>query len=228
MENTYQPTEAEKKAIKIMLNEKSNWQEGTVFVTPKVAFDTKKMVEKCRKNYYGIFNEGKDPVTKRDKIFIPFTEWIVETILKNIDIDTKDINVKAKNPSSYKIANIFRYVLRKKLEDVSFGKTINKLLKRVCIDGTGFLKIYRNNGKLQIDVVDRLNMLYDPSAETLDQSSGIIERNVLRIGRKIAVVAVLAATIHLLLAPYFYVKGILVWGNSMTDLGIYIHIYSSI
>jgi len=181
MENTYTPTDQERKAIKIMIAEKSNWQEGTVFITPKVAFDMKKVVEKCRKNYFGIFNQQNDPFTQREKIFIPLTEWTVETVLKNIDIDTKDIQAKAKNPAAYKIASIFRYVLRKKMDDINFGKTINKLIRRVCIDGTGFLKIYKTNGKLQIDVVDRLNLLYDPSAETLDLSSGITERNVLTV-----------------------------------------------
>ena len=177
----YSPTDAERKAIEILFSEKSNWQEGTVWVTPKVSFDTKKMVEKCRKNYFGIFNEPLDPVTNRQKIFIPFTEWIIESILKNIDIDTKDITVKAKNPSAYAIADIYRYIIRKKMDDINFGQIINKLLKRISIDGTGFLKIYKDGGKLQIAVVDRLNMIYDPSAETLDQSSGIIERNVLTV-----------------------------------------------
>lgn len=179
--NEYQPTDREREAITILLQEKSNWQEGTVWITPKVTFDTKKMVEKCRKNYFGIFNEANDPMTNRQKIFIPFTEWVIESILKNIDIDTKDITVKAKNPSAYAVADIYRYVIRKKLDDINFGQIINKLLKRVCIDGTGFLKIFKDNGKLGIYVIDRLNMMYDPSAETLDQSSGIIERNVLTL-----------------------------------------------
>lgn len=177
----YYPTDEERDVIKLMMAEKSNWQEGTVFITPKVAFDTKKLVEKCRKNYFGIFNQQKDPFSQREKIFIPFTEWVIETILKNIDIDTKDIQAKAKNPASYKIANLFRYILRKKLDDTHFGKIINSLLRRVCIDGTGFLKIYKEKKKLHIDVVDRLNMLYDPSAETLDLSSGITERHVLTL-----------------------------------------------
>lgn len=177
----YTPTNGEKEAIRILLDEKANWQEGTVWITPKVTFDTKRMVEKCRKNYFSIFNDPKDPMTGRDKIFIPFTEWVIESILKNVDIDTKDIAVKAKNPSAYSVADIYRYVIRKKLDDIHFGTTINKLLKRVCIDGTGFLKIYRAEGKLQVAIVDRLNMMYDPSAETLDLSSGIIERNVLTL-----------------------------------------------
>ncbi len=177
----YTPTNGEKEAIRILLDEKANWQEGTVWITPKVTFDTKRMVEKCRKNYFSIFNDPKDPMTGREKIFIPFTEWVIESILKNVDIDTKDIAVKAKNPSAYAVADIYRYVIRKKLDDIHFGTTINKLLKRVCIDGTGFLKIYRAEGKLQVAIVDRLNMMYDPSAETLDLSSGIIERNVLTL-----------------------------------------------
>lgn len=49
----------------------------------------------------------------------------------------------------------------------------------------------------------------------------VIERNFLRIGRKIAVVVVSAATIHILLAPYYYVRGLIVLGNPVTDLWIF-------
>lgn len=162
-----------------MQSEKANWEEGHVFVTDKVQFIMKNVVKKARKNYFGIFNQPKDPVTGRDKIFIPLTEWTVETMLKNIDIDTKDIDVKARNSSAYLKATVFRHILKKKLDDIRFGQTLNKWLRRVAIDGTAYLKAIDDEGKLKVQVVDRLNIIADPSVECIDESSGITEKYVL-------------------------------------------------
>lgn len=175
----YTPSDGEREAIKIIQSEKTNWEEGLVWVTDRVQFVMRNVILKARKNYFGFYTEPKDPITGRDKIFVPFTEWVVETMLKNIDIDTKDIETKAKTPNSYLKALIFRYVLKKKLEDINFGATINDLLRRVCIDGTGILKAEEIDGKLSVKVVDRLNMYFDPSVDSLSQSTGKIERYIL-------------------------------------------------
>ncbi len=179
MEIKYKPTLGEAEAIRIIQAEKQAWEDGNVFITDKVQFIMRNVVRKARKNYWGVFTEPKDPVTGREKIFIPMTETSVETTTKNIDIDSKDIETKATHPSSYSSASIFRYILKKKLEDIDFGKTLNKLIRSTSIDGTGFLKAEKEDGKLCVTRPDRLNMIYDQSAETLDQSSAIIERSVL-------------------------------------------------
>lgn len=175
----YTPTDEEKEVIRIIQSEKTNWEDGHVFVVDKVQFIMKNVVKKARKNYFGIFNSPKDPVTKREKIFIPLTEWTVETMLKNIDIDTKDIDVKARNTNAYLKAEVFRHILKKKLDDINFGQTLNRWLRRVAIDGTAYLKAYEEDGKLGVAVVDRLNMIADPSVECLDDSAGITERFIL-------------------------------------------------
>jgi hypothetical protein len=178
-ENLYTPTLGEKEAIRIIQAEKSNWEDGWVFVTDETEFNMKNIVKKARRNYLGFFKNDKDPITGRKKIFIPFTEWVVENVLKNIDIDTKDITVKARNMSdlAYLKAEIFKHILQVKLDKMGFGKTINQLLRRICIDGTGFLKTEKEDG-LNICVVDRLNMIYDQSIEDIKKSSGLTERYV--------------------------------------------------
>lgn len=175
----YTPTDEEKEVIRIIQSEKTNWEDGHVFVVDKVQFIMKNVVKKARKNYFGIFNSPKDPVTKREKIFIPLTEWTVETMLKNIDIDTKDIDAKARNTNAYLKAEVFRHILKKKLDEINFGQTLNRWLRRVAIDGTAYLKAYEEDGKLGVAVVDRLNMIADPSVECLDDSAGITERFIL-------------------------------------------------
>jgi len=177
---SYQPTTGEQKAIAILKDEISEWKQGLSFVTDNVVYDGLAAVKKARKNYFGIFDEERDPQTNRKKIFIPFTEWTCETVLKNIDIDTKDIEVKAKHPDSYKVAQIFRYVLRYYLNKIHFGKKLNDLLRSTVIDGTAFLKVWKENGELKLRVVDRLNMIVDPTAPDSSETP-MIERNLLTL-----------------------------------------------
>ena len=178
MKLEYTPSPGELEAIKIIKDERKNWDEGVVFITDDMEMVMKNVVKKARRNFMGVYKSQFDPITKKQKIFIPFTEWTVENVLKNIDIDTKDIDVMASNQSdkAYMKAEVWRHVLQKKLSDCGFGKTINQLLRRIGIDGTGFLKAGKVDGKLDICIVDRLNMLYDQSVEEIKKSSGKIER----------------------------------------------------
>ena len=56
----------------------------------------------------------------------------------------------------------------------------------------------------------------------------VIERNVLRIGRKVAVVVVFAATIHVLLAPYYYVRGLIEWNNPVSDFWVFTYTFHNL
>ncbi|MEA1925857.1 MAG: hypothetical protein U9M90_01245 [Patescibacteria group bacterium] len=172
--------EQEGKILNLIEDERGKWEDGEVFVTKHSSFLMTNIVEKSRKNYYGFFTEEKDPSTGRQKIFVPFTEWTVETVRKNTDIDTKDLEVKARNKQGHLSAHIFRYVLFYYLDKMGFGEKINELLRNVIIDGTSFIKTWEDNG-LKMKVVDRLNMTIDPAASSLDEMSGIHERNYLTL-----------------------------------------------
>lgn len=176
----YNPTDAEKEAISLLDNEVTNWEEGEVYVTDDKSFYMKRVVKNARKNFFGIFEKEYDKVTKRKKLFIPLTEKLVEGIVKNIDIDTKDIKVKAKNSGAYEVAAIFRYVLKYYLDKVQFGKILNTIIRMAAIDGTAFVKTWKEKGELKIRVVDRLNIIADPSANDLTETP-LIERNFLSI-----------------------------------------------
>lgn len=172
----YNPNEQEKEAINLVQNEINNWGEGEVWVTDKVAFIMKNVVKKARKNFFGIFDVERDAVTGRKKLWIPLTEWLVEGIVKNVDIDSKDIRVKAKNPDAYGIAGIFRYVLAHYIDKIYFGKLINNIIRLLAIDGTCFVKSWKEGNELKSKVIDRLNIIVDPSANSL-KDTPITEKN---------------------------------------------------
>lgn len=167
-----------KGAASLIKNEITNWEQGEAFVTNEESFIMKEVVQKARRNYFGIFSEPTDPVTGRKKLFIPLTEWIVESVVKNIDIDTKDIKVYSRNPMNYGMAAIFRYVLNYWLNKINFGKVINNIIRITSIDGTGYLKVMKQGKEIKVKIIDSLNIITDPSANNLDESP-IIEKNIL-------------------------------------------------
>lgn len=178
---TYEPTDAEKEMLRIMLSEKSAWEDGEVFAIEKLSFIMRNIVKKARKNFYGVFDEEIDPVTQRKKIWVPLTEWVVENVIKNIDIDTKDIHVEPMKSESSVSAEFFNFILRNRLEKAQFGKTMNANNQNIVVDGTGFLKAWKENGELKITYQDRLHIIVDPAVSCADESPSIIEENVLSL-----------------------------------------------
>lgn len=178
---TYEPTEAEKEMLRIMLSEKSAWEDGEVFAIEKLSFIMRNIVKKARKNFYGVFDEEIDPVTQRKKIWVPLTEWVVENVIKNIDIDTKDIHVEPMKSESSVAAEFFNFILRNRLEKAQFGKTLNANNQNIVVDGTGFLKAWKEDGDLKITYQDRLHIIIDPAVSCADESPSIIEENVLSL-----------------------------------------------
>ena len=181
MDKAYEPTEAELEIIRIMKAEKTAWEDGEVFVTDRVAFVMRNVLKQARKNFFGIFDEPDDPVTGRKKIWVPLTEWVVENVVKNIDIDTKDIHVEPMKPEASVSAEMFNFILRNKLEKAGFGKTLNANNQNIVIDGSGNLKAWKEDGQLKIVYQDSLHVIADPSVQCLDESPAIIEENILSL-----------------------------------------------
>lgn len=176
----YKPTYGEEEAIELVKDEVGNWENQESFVTDKVAFMMSNVVKKCRKNYFGILDNPVDTATNRKKIFVPLTEYLVEQIVKSIDIDTKDIRVYAKNPGAIGIASIFRYVLKYYLDKIGFGKILNTVIRLTAIDGTCFVKTWKSGNDLKMRVIDRLNVMVDPSVNDLSETP-IIERHIVTL-----------------------------------------------
>lgn len=171
----------EAKAIEIVRLEKSQWEDATAFVTDRVAFRMRELVKIFRKNYWGIFDKPKDEQTGRDKTWIPLTESTVDSVLKNIDLDAKDINLRAKKPSAVGLTAIVRSFVMNFLDSIFFGEILDEFERNLCIDGTAVWKTYEEydkHGKKKLCVVpvDLLNFYIDPTAHSIQETNAVIER----------------------------------------------------
>lgn len=183
MSTPKQISDIEKEALQLVNSEVKTWEDATVFVTDRVAFQMRNLIKQLRKNYYGIFDVPIDPTTGRKKIWVPMTESMVETVVKTIDLDTKDINFRAKKSTSQGLTTIVRAVTKYVLDCIGFGEKLDQLERSMAIDGTAVWKILKgeHQGKTVPDLkfVDLLNIYIDPSSNSIQEAYRFTERSLL-------------------------------------------------
>lgn len=163
--------EIKSRAINIVDTEYRNWDDAVCYVTDKVGFRMRELIKICRKNYWGVFDNPKDAVTGLDKIFIGLPMATVEDIVKNIDVDTKDINFRAKHPSAEGITELTRGVVLDQLDRMYFGEILDETERQLAIDGTVVWKTWEEGkGKLRRETVELLNIFIDPTAKSIQEA----------------------------------------------------------
>lgn len=166
-----------KKAIDIVDTEYRTWDDAICYVTDKVGFRMRQLIKICRKNYWGVFDEPTDKATGLDKIFIGLPMATVEDIVKNIDVDTKDINFMAKHPSAEGITELTRGVVKDQLDKMYFGEILDEMERALAIDGTVVWKTWAQGKKLRRETVDLLNIYIDPTARSIQEAYRFTERS---------------------------------------------------
>lgn len=107
--------EIEKQAFLIVEKEQTNWEDAVCYITDKVGFRMRELIRVLRKNYWGVFDEPIDKRSGQEKIWVPLSMALTEEIVSNIDLDTKDVSFRAKNPKGYGITEITRAVVSSSL-----------------------------------------------------------------------------------------------------------------
>lgn len=165
---------------------KTDWETGLAFVTDKVAFNMREIIKQCRKNYFGIFDLPYDKVTGREKVWHHLTKMMVDYKVKNQDMDTKDINYRAKHPKAKGLASVVRAVMRTAFDEVMLGEDIDITQRQLEIDGT---TVWCNDmDSVKPRLVNLLNFYINPTAKSIAETEGIIERIILPLNefKKIA------------------------------------------
>lgn len=174
---TFSEDEIYQEAIQIVDGERQNWEDATVWITDKVGFKMRDLIRTCRKNYWGVFDEPNDPRTGREKTWIGVTMSTVEDIVKNIDMDAKDVNFKARYPEGEHITEIVRGVAQEKMDKMMFGELLDADERVLGIDGTFVWKTWKEGKHLRRESVDLLNFYIDPQARSIQDALRVTERS---------------------------------------------------
>jgi hypothetical protein len=168
-------------AITLVTQEKQEWEDAVCFVTDRIAFRMREMIKTLRRNYWGIFEQPRDPQTGRERTWVPLTESVVDGTVKNIDVDTKDVNFRAKNAQAIGVTSVIRNIVRDYLDRMQFGEYLDELERAGSIDGTCVWKTFEEKGHdgkptLKLVPVDLLNFYIDPTARSIQDTPAVIER----------------------------------------------------
>lgn len=172
--------EFEIEAIQIVRNEVEKYKDGEWFITENVAIAIRPLIRLLRKNYWGVFDEELDPITKKRKIWVPLTRLIVDSTRKLSDIDLKDLTFAALKKRGRGVVSIVRGFVRRWLRLNFFGEVLDESILQMCIDGTVVWKTYsiKENGKTVVkrSTVDVLNVFIDPTANSIQEAQRFTER----------------------------------------------------
>jgi len=163
------------KAISIVQQERTLYEDALCYVTDKVAFRMRYMIRIFRKNYWGVFDNPNDTYG-REKIWMHLAMSIVEDILKNVDIDQKDVGFRAKGPGGIPLTDITRAAVKESLKNMYFGETLDTDERQCLIDGTVVWKTWTHKGKVKRKTVDLLNFYIDPTEENIQSAYRVTER----------------------------------------------------
>lgn len=175
---TYSQEEIDAEAIILVDGERANWEDAVTWVTDKVGFKMRDLIRTVRKNYWGVFDSPTDSRTNREKIWVGLTMSTVEDIVKNIDLDAKDVNFKARYPEGEHVTEIVRGLAQEKMDKMMFGELLDADERVLAIDGTFVWKTWKQGKHLRRASVDLLNFYIDPQARSIQEALRVTERSV--------------------------------------------------
>lgn len=175
---TYSQDEIDKEAIILVDGERQNWEDSVCWVTDKVGFKMRDLIRTVRKNYWGVFDSPTDSRTEREKIWVGLTMSTVEDIVKNIDLDAKDVNFKARYPEGEHVTEIVRGLAQEKMDKMMFGELLDADERVLAIDGTFVWKTWKQGKFLRRASVDLLNFYIDPQARSIQDALRVTERSI--------------------------------------------------
>lgn len=181
----YQADSFERDALGYVNQLKAQWDEEEVFLTDRIYYLMRNVLRKARKFYYGIFDNPRDELTGELKTWIPLTAWQVDNVVKSIDLDTKDILIRPGNPNAIGTTHIIRAIILDTLDKIGFGQLLNDATFVMGRDGTAVVRtddFYDEKTKrryIKSRLVNLLNFWIDPAADTIQDSSAVVERIVM-------------------------------------------------
>lgn len=183
MEITPHIDEFQMEAIDIVTSEVTKYKDGEWFITENVAIAMRPLVRLLRKNYWGVFDKKLDPITKKEKTWVPLTRLIVDSTRKLSDIDLKDLTFAALKRKGIGIVAVVRGFVRRWLRVNFFGEVLDESILQMCIDGTVVWKTFtvKENGKTCVKrkTIDVLNVFIDPTANSIQEAQRFTERSLL-------------------------------------------------
>jgi hypothetical protein len=156
------------KSIYSIINDfEEDFDNNSVTIVDGYEFSQLDTIKKINRYYAGKFDTGNIDEFGR-KFFYNFTKPRVKNAQKNIDIDTKNIELMAMKPEDYSKVWLLRRELEIYMRDTKLGKKLNEITATLPKYGTVAVK--RVGGDEIFEMVDLRNFKNDMTASSLKNS----------------------------------------------------------
>lgn len=175
-------SEIESQAIALLQEHIKKYEDATFWVTSNRGINLRTMYDIIRQNFYGVFKNDTDSYGQ-PKIWNPITEFMTWENIKGIDVDTKDINMKARHPKDRGKAEAMRYIVKDWMDKEHFGESLNEWLLPFVLDGHLIVKVLfvydakKKKKVLRVLPIDIRNTFFDPHGKGI-QNEPFAERSV--------------------------------------------------
>lgn len=147
-------------------------------ITDGYYFNLKKTVNRIELYRSSRFESGTQDSQGNKKYFFNIVNPQCGHATKSIDIDRKDIRIRATDGNDYTKAQVYNAELKDWLRGNNFGLTLNRISEELPIYGSVFLKKQKD----EVVFVPVRNLIFDPAVSSIQgnydvQSSYIIEKH---------------------------------------------------
>ena len=115
---------------------------GTVYVTEGLLLDTKRVVQRAKRNYAQVYLK-----TDKTKLFHSYTKSVCDSLISQLDFDIKDIQFISKSSDTTDQVQVLRELAAVNFKKEGFATTLNDIMSRAAIDGTVVSRTETINGK---------------------------------------------------------------------------------
>jgi len=155
--------------VTLVSKEVSDFETGYIYIADKVKFSQHQTVKKILTHQ----NNGWEKASKKFRIFVNIGNSRVDTVVKKIDFDTKDIQLTLDDPNLNAHTLLLRSEIRQYLKDTNHGVKLNENVYTFSdwgnvVDKYDQDEIYRQVNIANLKVIDQ-------SAETLEDTTVIEE-----------------------------------------------------
>lgn len=157
---------------KIIETYEKDFLDKDIDIVDGYSFNQLKTVKANQRGYAGIFESGNSDEFGY-KYFYNIGKPRVKNAAKNIDIDTKDINIRATSPDNYYKSWIMRRDVKRWMRERNLGVIFNEMAVLTPKYGTFVLK--KVGGKEIVRKVNLKNLKNDQTCERLEYSGWVIE-----------------------------------------------------
>ncbi len=162
-----------------ILNFKRNFLQTNIEIVPGLTFNQYETVKRVYFYMHNQFESGPYDELGQRKYFYDMMTDRNDQATKNIDLDTKDVYIKAENAGTYLLSWLLRQEFMGYAKTTGFGSKLNELSDDLPDVGTVvWKKVKADDGTTDVSQVELINILNDPTSKCLKDGI-MIERHLL-------------------------------------------------